>query len=230
MDYQPRTIAYLAELLHPPSDPNPRPLQKLHNELFVASSPPPYAGFQVTPGGAVLSNPAHRPQSVSQVTFLPDRIQFREELTALTPETFGERVLQVVEAAVPLRGIQVLSTSQVVLRSLVNPRHWRDSREFMQQAVLGVDEELETLGRVPGTYGLRLSFPPGDAENRPVDLRVESYNADPRSLFLEVRAAHGPIPVPQGLPTLREHVDATYRFLTDRALPFVGRFDARAAH
>jgi len=229
VDYQPRTIALVAELLHQPVDPDPRPLQKIHSQLFEAGVPP-YAGFQLIPGGAMLSNPVNQPGAASQVAFLPDRIQFREERTAQTPETFGARLRQVLEAAAPLRGLSALNSSQVILRSLVNPRHWRDSREFLKQAVLGLDEELESLGRAPGTYGVRFAFP-GEGENAlPLDLRIESFNADPRSLFLEIRAAHGPLVLPGGLGALEGHVHATYRFLTDRALPFVARFDARAPH
>jgi hypothetical protein len=226
VDYQPRTIAFLAELTHPPVPPDPRPAQKLHNQLFQLATPP-YASFQTTPAGAILSNPVHKPQAVSQVAFLPDRIQFREELTAMTWESFGARLVEVIEQAAPLMGLQVLTTCQVVLRSLVNPRHFKDSREFLGTALLGVKEQLESFGRAPRTLGLRLSFPPEGEQSPPIELRVESYNADPRSLFLEVMAIRGPLALAQGLEPLGDHVRDAYRFLTDRALPFVGRFDAR---
>ena len=102
MDYQPRTIALFAELLHPPVGNDPRPVQRLHNELFEGGQPA-YAGFQVTPLGPVLSNPMPLAGAVSQVAFLPDRVQFREERSSLTHETFAERVRAVAGRSAVLR-------------------------------------------------------------------------------------------------------------------------------
>ena len=227
VDYQPRTIALIAELVHTPVDPDPRPLQKVHGQLFEGPSPP-YAGFQVVPGGAVLSNPVAQQGAVSQVAFLADRLQFREERTALTPDAFAQRVRRVLEVAAPARGLGVLSAAQVIVRSLINPRQWQDAREFLREAVLGLDSDgLEAFGRDPGLYGVRFSFPGESESAQPIDLRIESFQADPRSLFLELRAAHGPIRLDTGLDALEEHVHSTYRFLVDRALPFVARYDAR---
>ena len=82
---------------------------------------PAYAGFQVSPMGPVLSNPMATPGAVSQVAFLADRIQFREERGTLTHEAFAAQVREIAERAAPLRGVPVYSAQQVILRSLVNP-------------------------------------------------------------------------------------------------------------
>ena len=231
MDYQPRTIAYLCDLLHPPQAPEPRPIQKLHNRMFEGGAPT-YATFAVTPLGPVLANPAERPGAASQAAFLGDRFQFREELGDMTIETFGERVRTVAGEAAGLRGIGHFTGQQVTLRSLINPRHYSDSRAFLSEAVFGFGEEVEELGRAPQLYGLRLAFPPAKGEANALSLRLESYNADARSLFLEVQASFGPIPLPGGVSTaalepIERNVQTTYAFLTDRVLPFVARFDAR---
>ncbi|MDA1264317.1 MAG: hypothetical protein O2816_04475 [Planctomycetota bacterium] len=227
MEYQPRTIALLAELPHPPVEPDARALQQVHNQLFEGG-PPPYVSFQPVPGGVVLSNPGGRQGVVSQVALLQDRVQFREERTALTPEDFARRVIQVLEAALPSRGVLGVHGCQVTLRSLVNPRHWDDSRALMREGVFGVKDELEALGREPGLFGLRFSFP-AEQDELPMDLRIESYHNDPRSLFLELQAVRGPLAVPDGLEQVAEHIHAAYRFLVDRALPFVARYDLRPA-
>ncbi len=229
MEYQPRTIALIAELQHAPVDGDPRSVQRVHARLFEEPTPP-YMGFQVIPGGGVLSNPLPAGQALSQALFLPDRIQFREERTALDPESFGARMRQVLEVAAPERGIQALLQAQLTLRSLVNPRRWQDARELVRRGVMGLGDELEVLGRTPGIFGLRLSFPGENPETPPMDLRVESYRADPRSLFIEVRSVHGLITLPGNIRALEEHVQATYQFLIRRALPFVAHFDARAPH
>ncbi len=226
MVYQPRTIAFLSEVFHPPLAPDPRPVQRLHNEMFE-SGDPDYSSFAVTPTGPVLSNPVAQPGAASQVGFLADRIQFREEMGSLTHEGFGKRVLEVCSAAAPLRGIQVFTGQQVVLRSLINPRNHSDTRVFLREAMFGFADELEALEREPQLFGLRMVFPPKSEETNAYSLRIESYNNDTRSLFVEVQGTFEPMLVSRGLERLEQNVLATYDFLTDRALPFIARFDTQ---
>ncbi|MDB4734062.1 hypothetical protein OAF73_01665, partial [Planctomycetota bacterium] len=153
MAYPTRTIALLCELLHPPIAPDPRPIQRLHNEMFEGGQPA-YAGFQVSPIGPVLSNPMATPGAVSQVAFLADRIQFREEKGTLTHEAFAARVREIAERAAPLRNISTLAAQQVVLQSLVNPRTQTDTREFLKDRVFGFGDELQALGRSSQLVGL----------------------------------------------------------------------------
>ena len=226
MAYPTRTIALLCELLHPPIAPDPRPIQRLHNEMFEGGQPA-YAGFQVSPIGPVLSNPMATPGAVSQVAFLADRIQFREEKGTLTHEAFAARVREIAERATPLRNIPTLAAQQVVLQSLVNPRTQTDTREFLKTRVFGFGDELAALGRTSQLVGLRLGFSQEPGDDSAFGLRIESYSADPRSLYIEVQGTFGPTLVTRGLEPLRENVVGTYRFLVERALPFVARFDAR---
>ena len=51
--YNPRTIALICELGHPPLNPDPAPVQRVHNEMFQ-SGDPPYSSFSVTPQGAEI--------------------------------------------------------------------------------------------------------------------------------------------------------------------------------
>lgn len=242
MDYQPRTVAYLCDLLHPPHEADPRPVQRLHNRMFESGAPT-YSTFAVTPLGPVLANPPSRPGTISQVAFLEDRVQFREELGDMAPDDFAVRVRDVASEAAPLRGISLFLSQTVTLRSLVNPRHFADTRPFLRDAVFGFGDQLEALGRSPNLFGLRLTFPPEPGASSSIALRIESFQQDPRSLFLEVVATYAPVPVPRPvraaddrpdappqpvrLEPLARNVQRTYEFLTDRALPFVARFDAR---
>lgn len=226
MDYPTRTIALLCELYHPPRPPDPRPVQKLHNQMFESGAPA-YSSFTVTPTGPVLSNPVAQPGASSQVAFLPDRFQFREELGSLTCEAFGKRVLEIVEAVASLREVQIFTGQQVTIRSLINPRNFRDARTFLKQGMFGFTQQTEALGREPQLYGLRLVFPPDGQEPNAYALRIESYNNDPRSLFLENQGTFGPVMIARGVESLEERILATYRFVQEHALPFVARFDAR---
>ena len=55
MSYGLRSIAFVAELIHPPVQHDPRALQRLHSELF-ASPECSYRDFRLIPGGAQFSN------------------------------------------------------------------------------------------------------------------------------------------------------------------------------
>lgn len=226
MHYAPRTIAFIAELIHPPVAPDPARIQKVHNDLFQTPDPA-YKSFAVTPAGTVLSNPVARPGAVSQASFMADRIQFREELGSLTVDEFAQRVQQIAEIVAELCGIQVFTASQVTVRTLVNPRNYSDAREFLKQGMFGFTTETEDFGREPELYGLRMIFPPREDQPNAHSLRIESFNDDPRSLFIENQASFTPILVPRGLDALAENVNDTYAFLVERALTFVGRFDQR---
>ena len=226
MDYQPRTIALLCDLFHPPIPPDPKPVQKLHNEMFE-SGQPAYSSFAVTPAGPVLSNPVSQPGGASQVAFLQDRLQFREEMGGMTHESFSGRVSSVAERLAKLRGIQVFTGQQVTLRSLINPRTYKDTRAFLKEGMFGFSLQTEVLGREPQLYGLRLVFAPEGDEQNAFGLRIESFNKDPRSLYLDVQGTFGPVLEARGLEQLGERVLATYGFLVERVLPFVARFDNR---
>lgn len=224
MKYPPRTIALLCELYHPPLEPSPTLVQRVHNELFQTPDPA-YKSFTVGPTGAVLSNPVTRPGEVSTAAFLPDRFQFREELTSLTVEEFSERVRAIAARVAELSSVQVFTAQQVTLRTLVNPRHFRDSRAFLKEGMFGFGEEIEAFERQPELYGLRLVFPPTPDRPNAHALRIESFNSDTRSLFLEDQASFAPILVARGLEVIAENIQATYAFLVERSLDFVARFD-----
>jgi len=226
MHYAPRTIAFLSEVLHPPLPVDPAPLQRVHNRMFQASAPL-YGSFQVTREGVVLSNPARQPNAVSSAAFLADRFQFREELSGLTQEEFCQRVDELTAKVVPERGIQIFTAQVVTVRTLVNPKHFKDSRGFLKQAVFGFGDELATLGREAQLYGMRMVFPPTPDAPCAFTLRTESFASDPRSLFLENQASFGPTIPARGLEPLTENIRATYAFLVERALPFVEHFDVR---
>ncbi len=223
MHYAPRTIAYLCELRHPPLNASPASIQKVHNRMFESGSPA-YKSFNVTPDGAILSNPPGQPGAISQVSFHPDRVQFREELTGLSVDEFARRVEEILAQVAPDRGIRVLTAQTVTLRTLVNPQHFQDSRDFLRQGMFGFGDELSAFGRPSRLFGLRLVFPPTPEETNAFTLRVESFANDPRSLFLENQGSFGPA---QGFGLCSANVQATYAYLVEKALPFLANFDLR---
>lgn len=226
MHYAPRTIAFSAELLHPPTAPDPAPIQKLHNQMFETGEPL-YRSFTVTHQGAVLSNPVTRPGAVSSATFLADRCQFREELTGLTVEEFAARVIEVAEQVAALRQLQLYLQQKITVRTLVNPRSYKDSRTYLGQGMFGFSDELEDFGREPQLFGLRMVFPPKADEANAFTLKIESFHNDPRSLFIENVGGFGPVVAAKGLDPIAGNIASTYDFVVERALAFIARFDLR---
>jgi hypothetical protein len=224
MSYNPRTVALLAELLHPPMPPDPALVQRVHNRMYETGQPA-YSSFSVTPAGAVLSNPVGQPGASSYAAFLPDRFQFREELTSLTPDDFARQVRQVSEMVLEARGIRVFTGQQVTVRTLVNPRHFKDSRVFLKQGMFGFGNELESFGREPQLFGIRLAFQAAQGEPSAFALRIESCSNDPRSLFIENQAVFGPVLVEQGLAPVESNVLEAYQFVLRNTLRFVSCFD-----
>jgi hypothetical protein len=226
MLYTPRTVALICELYHPPMQPDPSPIQRVHNALYQTGVPP-YASFSVTPAGAILSNPVSVPGGTSFAAFLPDRFQFREELSALTTDDFAARVRHVAEEVSRARGMSIFTSQHVTLRTLVNPRSYKDSRAYLKHGMFGLDDETEAFGREPQLYGIRLVFPATAEDSANHALRIESFSNDPRSLFIENVTSHGPIVIEgeAGFSKIEDNILAAYRFVTEQTMRFVGCFD-----
>lgn len=227
MLYNPRTIALISEVFHPPLQPDPAPIQRLHNHLFQTGDPA-YSSFAVTPQGAVLSNPVHQPGAASFAAFFADRFQFREELSSLTYDGFATRVRAISEQICKLRNIQVFTAQQITIRTLINPRYFKDSRAYLKQGMFGFDDEVEAFERAPQLYGMRLVFPASPGQPGAYSLRIESYNNDVRSLYIENQGTFGPVLVESGLASIEQNILDAYRFVTEKTVRFVSQFDAPA--
>lgn len=225
MSYDPRTIAFCAEILHPPLQLRADLVQSVHNTLYrqpVLS----YQNFQVAPDGIHLSNPPMAPGQVSSVGFAWDRIVLREELRGTTVEDFATRVVNVVTTSYQTLGVTMSLAQQFVVRSLVQPRHFRDGREFLAQRLVAPGAEAwGRLDRRPLALGARLVFPPVDVGQETHQVRIETWPQDPRSVWLENTTSF-PAPVPVAdAPRLANHLYATYRFLTGPVGEFLSALD-----
>ena len=147
MSYDPRTIAFLAEILVPPMQLSPDVVQGIHNSLFQQPELS-YQSFQVAADGIHLTNMPGVPGAVSSVTFLPDRLIVREELGATTLDEFATRLVNVARISLEALEVEVSIAQQFVIRSLVTPRHVADSRRFISQRLLSGDAtSLARFGR-----------------------------------------------------------------------------------
>ena len=223
--YEPRTIAFGAEVLHAPIPIRPDAVQRVHNELFQRPELA-YQNFQVAADGVHLTNPAITPGQISSASFLPDRVVFREELRSTTIEDFAARVVNAVGIAYQTLSIPQTVGRQFWARTLVAPQHVKDSRTFVAERLLaGGGEALAGFGRPLHSVGLRMSFPSTEPQQPALNLRIEPWVQEPRSLWLELVGQSGTQIPREQLPELSNGLYATYRFLTGPALDYVARFD-----
>jgi hypothetical protein len=223
--YEPRTIAFVAEVLHPPRAVSPHQVQAVHNALFTQPRIG-YQNFQVAADGIHLTNPPQTPGQVSAVTFQPDRTVVREEFRATTVEDFAARLVNVLGTAYRTLEIPQSIAQLFCIRSLINPQHTADSRRFVaERLVLGLDQAVNSFERPLHSAGLRLTFQRTERSPLALTVRVEPWLQEPRSLWLEVVGqAAGTIDV-DNLPELGNYLYSTYRFLTGPLCDWIARFD-----
>jgi hypothetical protein len=225
MSYDPRTIAFTAEILHPPQPPRPDLVQSVHNTLYRQPSIG-YQNFQVAPDGIHLANLPQAPGQVSTATFLWDRLVLREELRGSTVEDFATRVVNVTTTAFPTLGLTTSLAQQFVVRSLVQPRHFRDGREFLSRRLVAPGTEAwQSLGRPLQSLGVRLVLPPPAGSRGTFQVRVESWPQDARSVWIENTGSFtGPIGTGDA-PQLAELLYETYRYLTGPVAALLASLD-----
>lgn len=227
MDYPIRSIAFQAELIHAPRKHGAPSLQKIHAATF-ADSTCQYQNFAIVPGGAVLSNPQTAANRVSMASFLADRVQVREEMTGISRDDFRERLESLAGYAVSELGVDQFLVQNYVVRSLVNPRSFTDSREFMSRSLLNMeDEDLACLERAPQILGVRMVFPPPDPSQGIYNVRVESYAAEARSVFLENIGTFRVQVTAEHLDVIGQGFDQTYDFVDSNMVEFIAQFDGR---
>lgn len=225
MHYDPRTIAFVAELLFPPMQLRADLVQGVHNALFRQPTLS-YQSFQIAHDGIHLTNLAQTPGQVSMATFLPDRLLVREELRGITVEDFATRVVNLATTACQSLGIAASVAQQFCVRSLVNPKHARDGREFLAQRLLaGEKSGWQVFGQSAQSIGLRLTFPPSGEHPGRHQVRIESWPHDPRSVWLENTTFFAGAVATADLPQLAEELYATYRFLTGPVGEFLASYD-----
>lgn len=225
MSYDPRTIAFLAEVLFEPVELASDTVQGIHNSLYQQPEIS-YQNFQVAQDGIHLSNLPETPGSVSIATFLPDRLVLREELRGVTVEDFATRLVNVARITLDALGIQSSYGQQFVVRSLITPRRVSDSREFLSHRMMAASgPNLYKLGRPIESLGVRYTFPQHDDEKEVFNVRIETWNQDPRSIWLENVGQFSRPTTSDNMPSLSDNLFSTYRFLTGPVCEFLADFD-----
>ncbi|MCB9879866.1 MAG: hypothetical protein H6835_19925 [Planctomycetes bacterium] len=225
MSYDPRTIAFAAEVLYPPQQLRADLAQAVHNTLYRQPGRG-YQNFQVAQDGIHLTNLPQAPGQVSSATFHWDRLVLREELRGITVEDFAARAVHVATVAFQTLGIAASIAQQFVVRSLVAPRNFRDGRDFLGQRLIAPGTAAwQTFDRPLQSMGVRFVFPPHEGHRETHQVRIETWPQDPRSLWLEDASTFtGPMTAAE-LPRLGEQLQTTYRHLTGPVCSFLATLD-----
>ena len=225
MSYDPRTIAYAAEIIYAPLQLRPDLVQTVHNSLYRQPELG-YQNFQVAPDGIHLSNLAQAPGQVSSATFRWDRLVLREELRGTTLEDFATRSVNVATTAFQTLGITTSLAQQFVVRSLVAPRNFQDGREFLGSRLIAPGEPgWQRFERPLQSLGVRFVFPPTDQQRETHQVRIETWPQDQRSIWIENSTSFtGPLAQAE-LPRVADQLSVTYRHVTGPVCDFLASLD-----
>ncbi len=216
----PRSISYVLECIHAPS----RLDQAQLKQLYARTSEDPklaYGNFNSGPMGArmlTVHGPASFPNAQSHSVFavLPDRFQLTEEWPTIGIEDFVEKARAAADLVLEVLPVSRFVAIQCVVRSLASVSGVDDCRAWLTENFQGpAAGESAVFGRDPSLYGLRLGFGPSMSDPTTHNVRVESFNGDLRSLFLE-DAGIVSLKEEEGdqLETLENAVRGVYDFLT----------------
>jgi hypothetical protein len=165
--------------------------------------------------------------------------QFNTEISAIPSvaiqdrspqETYEQKIQSIVDIFAEEFHPQVVVESHAVLRSLLTVQG--DSRAFIGGRLMGMPhEKIAPIGRPLHGIGLRLYFPqyqiegadPPQKEDWSVDVKVESWLADPRKVFIEIEA-RWQVPKPWSQDSSGEiaaHLQKADDFVQTRVIPFL---------
>lgn len=225
MSYDPRTIAFAAEIVYPPLQLRADLVQNIHNTLYRQPQLG-YQNFQVAPDGIHLSNLAQAPGQVSMASFRFDRLVLREEMRGTTVEDFATRAVNVATTALQTLNIPQTVMQQFVVRSLVAPRHFQDGREFLSQRLMpSVSDGGNAFGRPMASLGVRYVFPPHESQQETFQVRIETWPQDQRSIWIENTSSY-PTPLAVAdMPRVADQLAATYQHVTGPVCSFLAKLD-----
>lgn len=225
MNYPMRSIAFISEMIHAPLIHQAADLQKVHNLTF-SDQVCQYKNFQMLPVGAQMSNPPKRHQSISCCTYLNDRIQIREEMTGISREDYENRIQRLADIVMDNLNIQAFHVQQFVVRTLINPRHYTDSREFVSKALCNMEsEDFAPFGRSMNLLGLRFALGAPGSKEGDFNLRVESFAQDTRSLFIENIGVYRTVIKRENIGDITSNFSDTYSYIETAIIPFLSQFD-----
>lgn len=225
MGYDPRSIAFITELIHPPVQHNDSALNTVYNGVFKEKGMG-YQNFNIIQGGAQISSTPKKGRISSILLFLPDRLRIQEDFPQFALEDFYRKVLKVVEIFLRSVNLPVFALQHVVIRSLITPKKFKDSLAFLSETICGLKKESMTEFRRPHNFfGMRFVFPQTPEKRNTFTVRIEAYPSDSRSILLENTGVFF-TPIPRGSQAvIRDNILETYRYLSEEICSFLEAFE-----
>ncbi|MFT7619856.1 MAG: hypothetical protein ACI97A_003513 [Planctomycetota bacterium] len=220
---EPRSISYILECIHAPIRHDPQVLKRLYAKT-VEEPLLGYSNFNTGPAGAQMTavhGPASFPNTTSHsvLAVAADRIQLKEEWPSISVEDFiskSQLALGLVFEELKIPGFVAV---QAMVRCLVSPQGVDDCRAWLNEQFVGLNEnDVTSLGRAPGLFGLRLAFPGTEEDPGLHNVRVESFGGDNRSVFLEDSAVYSGQIAPDQLDRIENAMSGAYDFLTGNVM------------
>lgn len=222
-------IHFGVELIHPPHSHEEQSLREFYFEISkLRWCGCDYKEFRLIPGGAEMSSAKGRLRSVCSIR--ADRLTVFEDWTTVSLDEFATRVEEIAKRYLQMIAIKVFVVQHSVVRALLTPTYFKDTRAFLAETVCRLDGAQEIFPHFEQKpchmFGLRLMFPPTENEPRRFSLRIESYNQDPSRVFVEcICDLEGPPTTEENLHTIDENLRRAYTYTTERTFSFLNQFD-----
>lgn len=227
---EPRSIYFSTELIHPPIEleGNKDSIKDIYHELSRIKGCDydniDFEGFPASPPRFTKK----QGKTVSICSFARDRILVEEDWADITLDNFSQKIREILDRAFRLLNIKFLVIQSCTVRCLFTPGHSSDSRVFLAEKACGMKDKISPyFKRSAQMFGVRLLFPPLTQTPHSFDIRIESFNQDPRQIFVETKGTFlliQPI-TPANVDVAVENMTMTYGFCTDETKNFLNQFD-----
>jgi hypothetical protein len=207
----------------------PALLDKQHKQQFQMKCS---EGFdwrrqEYTETGWFLTSPQAEgdPRSQLKLSFHPDRMTFEDFFPTAPLDVFFDNLKLILDCVDAVFNPRLLVGSGATIR-LTAQAEGGDSRVFLGQKCLQLDDRLAPLGRPVHAVGFKMLLPPLPGKDKPnwqADVKIECLVEDVRQLYLEVDA-QWMNPVQWDHNTIVERIRTAHDFLTTRVVEFMKGF------
>jgi hypothetical protein len=227
---EPRSIYFSTHLIHPPIklEESKDSIKEVYHELSKVGSCDydniSFEGFPVSPPRFTKQ----QGRTVSSCFFLSDRILIQEDWTDITLESFSKKIREILDRGFRLLELGFVIIQTCTVRSLFTPHHSADARVFLAEKACGLEGKIAPYFQRPAQmFGMRLLFPPLKDVPRSFDVRIESFNQDPRQVFVEtIGTFHLIQPItPTNVDVALVNMSTTYGFCINDVKNFLNQFD-----
>lgn len=226
-----RTIYFSTQLIHPPInlEGNKDSIKNIYHELSSVKvcnyDNISFDGFPTSPPRLTKK----RDSTVSSCLFSRDHILIEEDWADITLENFSEKIKEILNKAFQLLNLTFLVIQVCTVRCLFTPGCSTDARVFLAEKACGLEGgKISPYFKRPAQmFGMRLLFPPLKDIPYSFDIRIESFNRDPRQIFVETKGTFPLIhPItPTNVEVAGVNMTTTYGLCTNEIKNFLDQFD-----